>query len=104
MMSAALGEDMTHVLQFGPFCGATLLDRLRGFGLRFLMTAEEHRAGTVNMNRDWAEEARRGASEEDLAAWVSARVGYPVTVTRADDLAAPDWAGSVAYRVSRATL
>jgi hypothetical protein len=101
---AGPGEGTTHVLQFGPFCGETLLDRLRGFGLLVLMTAAEYRSGAVNMNKDWAEERRKGASEKELAAWASARVGYPVTVTRVDELADPGWAGSIAYRVSRATL
>jgi hypothetical protein len=99
---ATLDAGTTHVLQFGSFCGATILDRLRGLGLWVLMTAGEYRDGAVNTNRDWAGEARKGTPPAELAAWVSELVGYPVTATRADELADPEWGGSIAYRVTRA--
>jgi hypothetical protein len=100
---AALGDDTTHVLQFGPFCGASLRDRLRGKGLWDLMTAAEYNRGAAHGGRrDWAAAARKGTPLGDLTAWVSDRTGYPVTLTRDDELIDPAAGWLAAYRVTRA--
>lgn len=100
---AALDDDTTHVLHFGYWCGASRLDRIRGLGLWILMTADDYAKGYEhNESGDWDLDSRKGTPVRDLAAWVSARVGYPVKLIRADELIDPDWAALVAYRVERA--
>jgi hypothetical protein len=101
---AALGEGTTHVIHFGHYCGATRLDRFRGRGLWILMTADDYAQGREdNESDDWTADAPKGTPVRNLASWVAARVGYPVTLTRSDDLIAPDWTSLAAYRVRRST-
>lgn len=100
---AALSDGTTHVLHFGHYCGASRLDRLRGRGLWVLMTAADYNSGREHSERDdWDRDAPKGTPVADLAAWVSARAGYPVTLARADELIDPGWQSLAAYRVSRA--
>lgn len=99
----ALGDGTTHVLHFGHCCGASLLDRWRGRGLWVLMTAADYTGGREHSERDdWHRDAPKGTPVTDLAAWASARAGYPVTLARADELIDPGWQSLVAYRVRRA--
>lgn len=100
---AELGEGTTHVLHFGHYCGASRRDRLLGRGLWVLMTADDYARGREDNERDdWAADAPKSTPVRDLADWVAARVGYPVTLARSDDLIAPGWKSLVAYRVSQA--
>jgi hypothetical protein len=98
----ALGDDTTHVLHFSHYCGSSIADRLRGLGLWSLMTADEYNQGRPDgEGDDWAADANKRTPIENLAAWVSALVGYPVTLTQDDELIDPDWGAKVAYRVRR---
>lgn len=98
----ALGDGTTHVLHFGHYCGASLLDRFRGRGLWILMTVADYDSGRADSERDdWHRDAPKGTPVEDLAAWVSARAGHLVTLARADELIDPGWGSLVAYRVRR---
>jgi hypothetical protein len=99
----ALGDGTTHVLHFGHYCGASRLERIRGKGLWVLMTAADYSSGREHSERDdWHRDAPKGTPVADLVSWVSARAGYPVTLTRADELIDPGWQSLVAYRVTRA--
>lgn len=103
----ALNNDhgATHVLHFGHYCGAPLLDRLRGRGLWVLITAADYSNGAAwSEGEGWTMESPKNTSVCTLTAWVSALAGYPVTLTRDDDLIDPGWQSLIAYRASRSGL
>jgi hypothetical protein len=101
----AICDDTTHILHFAHYCGASRLDRLRGKGLWVLMTVADYNQGAAHSGReawDWETDAPKGAPVGDLAAWASAKTGYPVTLIRDDKLIDPDWESLIAYRVTTA--
>jgi hypothetical protein len=100
----ALDESTTHVLHFGNYCGATLLDRVRGNGLWVLMTADDYAKGYEHHVQDpdgWEADSPQRTPTAILTAWVTALAGYPVKLTRADELVDPGWGSLMAYRVTR---
>lgn len=102
---APLAADTTHVLHFGHYCGASRLDQLRGRGLWVLMTAANYRDGDAHSGRpdwDWEIDAPKKTPARNLDAWVSAKTGYPVQLTRSDKILDPGWGSVIGYEVRQA--
>lgn len=94
-----LDEGTTHVLHFEPCCGAVL----SGLGFWVLMTAADYRHGGAHSGRaDWAASGGKRTPVSDLAAWVSAKAGYRVTLIRSDAIIDPEWSSLMAYQIRRA--
>jgi hypothetical protein len=98
-----LADDTTHILHFAHYCGATRLDKARGLGLWLLVSADEYNMGYSESERDdWVLAASKRTPARELAAWVSARAGYQVTLTRSDEVIGAEWESVVAYQAGPA--